>query len=169
MKVRCGFVTNSSSSSFILGFKDDADIDKFRDYCYWLGYEEFYKLIHDLIENNGKIDKTESLDLLWRYYSSDISWNLSDQKVKEAGLLSGKEEVLYRIELEKTPEFKEKVKRIILETTDYLKKKKEIEDYQYIVTGEIWDTNGGLLEWAIRNGFIESEFSKYCVLVWNVG
>ena len=38
-----------------------------------------------------------------------------------------------------------------------------------IISGEVWDTNGGLLEWAIRNGFIEQNFRNNHVLTWNVG
>ena len=73
-----------------------------------------------------------------------------------------------RRELEKT-EFKEKVKEHVDQNEEYLEKKKQIEEADLIVTGMIWDTSGGLLEWAIRNNFIEDNFYNNHVLTWNVG
>ena len=42
MKYRKGFVTNSSSSSFILSFKDEDDYENFYKKCKFLDYEELY-------------------------------------------------------------------------------------------------------------------------------
>ena len=66
-------------------------------------------------------------------------------------------------------EFKEKVKFHVNHNAEYLNKKKQIEDADLVVQGEIWDSNGGLLEWAIRTGFIEDQFRRNSVIVWNVG
>ena len=53
---------------------------------------------------------------------------------------------------------------------DFLKKaKKRIEDSVVTMNGTIWDSNGGMLEWAIRNGFITDEFCRYCLACWNIG
>ena len=42
MKIRNGFVTNSSSSSFILSFKDEDDYQDFKEMCEYNYYEELY-------------------------------------------------------------------------------------------------------------------------------
>ena len=52
---------------------------------------------------------------------------------------------------------------------EYQEKKKQIEDAEIVIQGMIWDTSGGLLEWSIRNGFIEQNFYRNCVICYNVG
>lgn len=47
--------------------------------------------------------------------------------------------------------------------------KQRIYESKFTVNGMIWDSNGGLLEWAIRNDFILDEFGRYCLANWNVG
>jgi hypothetical protein len=69
---------------------------------------------------------------------------------------------------EQTEEFKVAIKEY-LKTTDFEEKVERIKDSKLCVSGTIWDTSGGILEWAIRNGFIEQEMRKYCVNVLNVG
>ena len=164
-KYRNGFVTNSSSSSFILAFKDDGkdwawgtSWKSFSMYCEEDNYEEFFKLIQNLKEYPENTDKDEALkDLSWYY-----------ECIKRDELMDGmpwKE----RNEYEKTDEYKEEIRKFLETNEGYLSKKKMIEEADLIVSGMIWDSNGGLLEWAIRNGFIEDEFRRNAVMVWNVG
>ena len=70
---------------------------------------------------------------------------------------------------EKTDEYKEEIRKFLETNEECINKKKQIEEADLIVYGMVWDTSGGLLEWAIRNGFIEDEFRRNMVMVWNVG
>ena len=58
-----------------------------------------------------------------------------------------------------------------LKTTEYYKKKEKIENANILIYEMIWDNHdcAGLLEWAIRNGFVKSEFRKWFICQFNNG
>ena len=172
MKVRRDFVTNSSSSSFIMAFKDDdkwSSYDYFANYCNDLFYDNFYDLIERMQKDPENTDKEKALEFLKHCYSCDYKFKLLDDSINEKDYATSREYYAARFELEESKEFKEKVKAYLDSNEEYLNKKKQIEEADLVVQGEIWDSSGGLLEWAIRNGFIEDNFWRNAVIVWNVG
>ena len=172
MKLREDFVTNSSSSSFIMAFKDDdkwSSYDYFAERCNDLFYDSFYDLIEGLQKHPENLDKEKALELLYLYYSYEYKFELLDSLLKREDCASYQEYCRRSREYQISEEFKEKVKTHVNQNEEYLNKKKQIEEADFIVQGTIWDGSGGLLEWAIRNGFIEDNFWHNSVIVWNVG
>lgn len=172
MKLREDFVTNSSSSSFIMAFKDDdkwSSYDRFEERCNDLFYDSFYNLIEDLQKHPENMDKEKALELLYLYYSYEYKFELIDSLIKLENYASYQGYHKAKLELENSEEFKEKVTSYVNQNEEYLDKKRQIEEADLVIQGEIWDSSGGLLEWAIRNGFIEDNFWRNTVIVWNVG
>jgi len=246
-KYRNDFVTNSSSSSFILVFDNEKDVENFKEICEWDGYEEFLELIKRLysdtltisntsdstitksdvlsglrkvqadvnlielildappfeinpndifeIEFNkfGEMETSVSLDeieipefeiyflshkenrnkdtmiehLRWCYICDFRQEYIKENVPKKPG--ESWNECIERKNLAiESEDYKNKVEEF-LKNTDYHEKVERIANASTVLSSTIWDTSGGMVEWAIRNGFIEDNFREFCLLVWNVG
>ena len=170
MKIRTSFVTNSSSSSFILAFKDQEQLGEFKEYCEEFNYELFYDFVKDWIHKPTDEEKKEMVEKLRRYYEYEVcdKRSMLEKNVKRDNY---NDYIDYRKaydKYEQTEEFQNELEKEI-QKTDFYKKKKRINKAEYVIDEMIWDTNGGAMEWMIRNGFIQNEMCKYCIYVWDVG
>ena len=80
MKIRQDFVTNSSSSSFILSFDNAEEVQNFAESCNEFGYEEFFHLVENLV-NGGNTDKETCLSWLHSYYAAEVMDELMEKYV----------------------------------------------------------------------------------------
>lgn len=131
-----------------------------------LNFEDIYddeedKYCISITRNDENRSKEQALEKLYNYYS----WEYSLELIEEYGELNLKQ----RQEIRESAEFKEKIKTYMDNNEEYQEKKKKLEDANFVVNGMIWDTNGGILEWAIRNDFIKNNFPRNHVYTLHVG
>jgi hypothetical protein len=73
MKIRTGFVSNSSSSSFIIGYGSVTNRQKFESYC------NKYEIEFSLIDKTGKLYSHDGVELI------DADWLDPDDRIITAG------------------------------------------------------------------------------------
>ena len=166
MKVRTDYVTNSSSSSFILAFDTPKDYIDFNEICVDYGYEKLQEIVNKSIETYSQSDHKETaLELLRRYYKFEIY----DNRITSEKFGENNPDWKELSDFRKSEEYEEKLQQYLNSDENYKLDLMRIKNADGIVSTEIWDTNGGLLEWAIRNGFLKSEFRRYLVVQWDIG
>ena len=147
MKFRPDFVTNSSSSSFIFAFKDEADYKEFIEAC----KDQGFKNVKNLVKNHRddkNINKEETINFLR---------NCMTREFEDATGIR-----------ENNPAYEEELEKY-LNKYDFYRKKKTINKSDIIVTGQIWDNYDDDLyfAYAVRNGLLD--VFPWCLLSYNIG
>lgn len=163
MKIRTDYVTNSSSSSFILGFDDMEDYNDMITYCDNMNYPQIIDIIKN-IQKYPLYSREEILNIIYNYYALKYKDKLLKERYD-----SDKISFSEKIKIENSEEFKKELKEIVNQDEEYQTLIKEANEKELLLFGEIWDSYGGIVEWAIRNGFMKEELRRWCLLNYCVG
>ena len=139
----------------------------FCERCEWLDYEQFGDMVkNSILKTSQPEQKDNARELLQRYFERNkyvdkiLAEHFEDYHAEQHAKIW---------DFEKSKEYADRLKQLLDNDKDYQEKLKRINEAKIVVEMMIWDTNGGILEWAIRNGFLESEYWRNLILRWNVG
>lgn len=177
MKIRNGFVTNSSSSSFVIAFKNQEDYDRFKSYCIDMNYTDVEKLIRNMLKYNKKTlkkkeIKEKAIEILKYSFVRDKIDEMLDkfrQNYKNEHENLGHDYFVKEAEYRHSKEYEKEIEDFLVNNEKYQEKLKEINEVEILCVGTIWDSEGGLLEYAIRNGLLRQEFRPWLIANYEVG
>ena len=138
---------------------------KVRDYL-----NEKTKDMHDFSEKIKKEKEIKETQEFKEFYKSlfvkrNKQKELDDYFNQELNKLENKDDYLSILT---SPQYLS-LRDELLKNNRYFDGIEHIKKDTIIVEGTVWDTNGGLLEYAIRNGLLEQEFFKWTRMIENVG
>lgn len=133
MKIRNSFVTNSSSSSFILGFKDE---DSIEDTLACDKTYDYFDRIYEDCSNEKKMNLEEMIEVYKEEMESWIYYGLIHKYEKENGYLSWEE----RQKIVETKEFKDACENELNQRIETLKE--DAKDMSVFIQVEYSDNIG---------------------------
>ena len=151
MKIRKGFVTNSSSSNFILGFKSEDTIKDELENSFPVGYKSYLEqLLSDLFNNQMILSKEECLKEIYDYFYQYHKWEDGFEAAKRK--FQGEDNTWEKIiEHLNSAECEEEIKKITESDYRYLKAVNCVNENNYFMQVEYEDHSyvGDLMEHTI--------------------